>query len=43
MQLVAIVAVLGLMMTLLVLYEVILSVQVQVGAGVKGLLLYYVS
>ena len=42
-QLVAIVAVLGLMMTLLVLYEVILSVQAQVGAGVKGLLLYYVS
>ena len=38
MQLVAIVAVLGLIMTLLVLYEVMLSVQVQVGTGVKGLL-----
>ena len=37
MQLVAIVAVLGLIMTLLVLYEVMLSVQV--GTGVKGLLL----
>ena len=39
MQLVVIVAVLGLIMTLLVLYEVMLSVQVEVGTGVKGLLL----
>ena len=38
-QLVAIVAVLGLIMTLLVLYEVMLSVQVEIGTGVKGLLL----
>ena len=39
MQLVATLAVLGLIMTLLVLHEVMLSVQVQVGTGVKGLLL----
>ena len=37
MQLVATLAVLGLIMTLLVLHEVMLSVQVQVGTGVKGL------
>ena len=39
MQLVASLAVLGLIMTLLVLHEVMLSVQVEIGTGIKGLLL----
>ena len=39
MQLIVIVAILGLTIALISLYEVILVVQVQVGTGVKGLLL----
>ena len=39
MQLIVIVAILGLTIALVLLYEVILVVQVQVGTGVKGLLL----
>ena len=38
-QLIAMVAILGLIMGLIVLYEVMLLVQVQVGSGVKGLIL----
>ena len=39
MQLIVVVAILGLTIALVTLYEVILLVQVQVGTGVKGLLL----
>ena len=38
-QLVVMIATIGLIITILVLYEVMLSVQVQIGTGVKGLVL----